>query len=406
MLETSVNTPCTVLGFVPSPLPAGAPPSNTAPANYRSGPYRLLRLGVDSLYLSFFGVISADMDATLADLKLKGQNILPIIRSQAQIRLGDHLFEVKGWGRKRFSYVIVDNWFNIQIAGPDSKSLPLAYVQISSEFLSAHSVLEAVAILSPLIAQLGAVRGEARVSRVDLFADFIAYWDVQALEPEAWITYAKVKRKYHENNRASSWDFGMGGMVSARLYDKTLEIGKSQKDYLKGLWAAAGWKDETVWRLEFELKRQVLKEMSVSSVPELVQNLPGLWKYGTEKWLRLALPDPRDSNQSRWPTHPVWSALAGVSWEGYESPLLTRARKERVPSDEYLFKAGLAPLTSFMVREGIADIYEASRLFLAKATRYHFEQSGFRLDGFDNYIDVKVAEKCRKFNLVMEPRNV
>ena len=46
--------------------------------------------------------------------------------------------------------------------------------------------------------------------------------------------------------------FGSGNEVSARLYDKTLEIQKSGKDYMRPLWAMEGWNgQQDVWRMEF-----------------------------------------------------------------------------------------------------------------------------------------------------------
>ena len=67
--------------------------------------------------------------------------------------------------------------------------------------------------------------------------------------------------------------------MSARLYNKLLEIATSGKDWFLPLWHQAGWQpSETVWRLEFELKREVLTQKGLSSFHEVMSNLNGLWR--------------------------------------------------------------------------------------------------------------------------------
>ncbi len=56
----------------------------------------------------------------------------------------------------------------------------------------------------------------------------------------------------------------MGGVIAARLYDKTRELAHSGKGWATELWRPAGWEPgQEVWRLEFELKRDYLKERSL-----------------------------------------------------------------------------------------------------------------------------------------------
>ena len=76
---------------------------------------------------------------------------------------------------------MVDNCFRIQVKGAAAKLLPLAYVQISSEYLAAAGVEEAELGLRFCIESLGAVEGEAMVARVDLFVDFITSFDFDAV---------------------------------------------------------------------------------------------------------------------------------------------------------------------------------------------------------------------------------
>src|SRR5690349_12174331 len=73
---------------------AGAPPSITAPANS----IRPLRHGIDSLYVSFPGAINGELAVCLQNLKLMAQASNERVVSEAAIKLGDHLFEVRPRG--------------------------------------------------------------------------------------------------------------------------------------------------------------------------------------------------------------------------------------------------------------------------------------------------------------------
>lgn len=68
----------------------GAPPSNTAPANYISDPkdiLQVLRFGVDSLYLSYPGTLATGWDQRLKGLKLAAKANDRKDESTAQIKI-------------------------------------------------------------------------------------------------------------------------------------------------------------------------------------------------------------------------------------------------------------------------------------------------------------------------------
>ena len=239
----------------------GTPPCNTVPLKYNPEKSKLLRFGVDSLYLSYPGVMSEDWDKKLARLKELAQQEDDLSQSIAQVTICEHLFEVKDKGANRFSYVLVDNAYRIQASNSRSKSLPLAYVQISSEYLSHAGIEKAEEGLRYIVNTLGMVNEPANISRVDLYADFCADCEMDAFEPlRDWVTRVETMSLHYSHGRFSGWSFGSGGDIVARLYDKTLEVEKkSRKFYLHELWKAAGWDGESqVWRMEFEAKRNAL----------------------------------------------------------------------------------------------------------------------------------------------------
>ena len=113
-----------------------AVPSNTATNNSNNeGLIKFLRFGVDSLYLSYQGEIFESVDEKLAKLKLLARSDIQGQQAKAQYKIGDHLFEVKDKGTSMFAYILEDNAFRIQLSRPN-KSVPMAYVKVSSEYFT------------------------------------------------------------------------------------------------------------------------------------------------------------------------------------------------------------------------------------------------------------------------------
>ena len=372
---------------------AGAQPSITAPANS----IRVLRHGIDSLYVSYPGKVDPNFAVELQQAKELAQTSNDELVARAAVELGDHLFTVLPRGRGRFAYVMEDNWFSIQVA--NAVSIPLAYVQIRSEYLTAVGAEEAIATLNEIVEQLGECAAPS-ISRIDLYVDFVGDHDLTAQPGFAWVKRCRKRDIHEDRDRITGISFGPGNELSARLYDKTAEIIKSGKDYLKPLWEAKGWKEgETVWRMEFQSRREAfpdpLKRIAVDALP----HMGAWWRYLATEWLRLAIPSESDDTRTRWPMHPVWDALA-KAWEvPPDAPLMTRVPKGRAPSDEILFKNGLWGLSSFMAREGITDIGEGLGEFLDALGRFHEQipASG----GLSGYMQRKARLKARRYNMRM-----
>jgi hypothetical protein len=360
---------------------AGAPPSITAPANS----IRPYRHGVDSLYLSFPGAIDPELAVGLQECKLMAQSSNEHVISTAGIDIGGHRLVTLPRGRGRFAFVLEDNWFSIQLSNATAGVLPLALVQVRSEYLTAVGPEEAVQTITDLVAGMGQVTGPPKISRIDLFADFGTDHDLAVHE---------------ECDQITGISFGAGNEVSARLYDKTRELQKSGKDYMRPLWAAEGWDGaSSVWRMEFQIRREGLPlDMSGPAALALPLCSP-LWRYLCDDWLRLAIPSDSDDTRSRWPTHPLWQDLARVWDIDPEAPPLTRVSKTRAPKDDYLFRAGIAGLTSFMAREGIEDYAEGVGEFLHALEAYYDNPNRQFPEGLEDYIRRKTKVKAHRYNV-------
>lgn len=385
---------------------AGALSSNTAPANCTPTPNGgILRTGIDSLYLSYGGRLANAYDDELATKKLAAQSTDGVERATAQLLLADHTLEVAGRGEGKYGYVLADNWYHMGVSSRNARSMPLAYVQVSSEVLTLAGYEAACSELHTLIAALGEVVQPPKVSRVDLCVDFI--WDggLEFIDRTHWVTRAQAKRSYFHNDDLSSWVVGAGGDLSARLYDKTLELNKSKKDYLKPIWTKAGWDgQQTVWRLEFQFRRPLLQELGIEGLDDLDTKLAGLWRYGTTKWLKLTVPTETDQTQSRWPLHSLWQMLIKADWGLKVHQPLRRVRQSRVPSNHRLFVHGVGAITSFMAIEGITDFDKGIDEFTKAAKHYHANLSTQSRHNLYDYAELKAKEKGRRFNTMKNRR--
>lgn len=381
---------------------AVAVPTNRATNNDINQSYevKLLRFGVDSLYVSYQGDLHEHIDRQLSELKKLAQSDRPDQQAKAQLKIFDHIFEIKDKGTSMFSYILEDNAFRIQLSRP-KRAVPMAYVKISSEYLTYKQPADAVERLRQILCQLGTLEEEGHVSRIDLFVDFVSHQNMEAWSRDAWVTRAGSVNTYSVDNRFTGWTIGLGGVIAARLYDKLFEITKSNKLYLIPLWQMIGRKEgEPVWRLEFEFKGVLLKQKGVAKISEVLNHLNGLWSYAMTEWLKLTLPNPKDSKRDRWPVHPMWQILSNIDWETSGGPLKSRFTNNRSPDKKIALHRAYTALTTWMAIHQHTDYELAIHPFFEDL--YHFINNHAMNIGsdFDALIKEKVAYKARHFNSI------
>ena len=197
--------------------------------------------------------------------------------------------------------------------------------------------------------------------------------------------------------------FGSGNEVSARLYDKTRELLKSGKDYMRPLWTAEGWNgQEQIWRMEFQIRREGLPVQMQGPAGEVLECCGSLWRYLCDDWLRLAVPSDSDETRSRWPTHPLWEDLSRLWDIDPETPPLTRVPRSRLPSDDRLFRHGISGLSSFMAREGITQLDEGLGEFLHALEAYYDDPAKLFPESLAAYVKRKSKAKARHYNVRLD----
>ena len=378
----------------------GTQSSNTVPStSINSYNTKILRTGIDSLYLSYQGDLLEESSIRLIELKKLAQSTDPKTVSLAQIALDNHIFEVKDRGRHPFAFILNDNWYRIEIAKLGAIRTPLAHVQVMSELLTEYGVESSVSDLTNIINSFGIITESPAVSRLDLCVDFVTDYPLSEIIDVDWVTRAKDMDRYTVQRTFSGWVIGIGGNIVARLYNKTLEMKKNPRPYLEKLHSECGWDGVSdVWRLEFQFRRAALRELGIVSFSSLKDSLAGLWQYASGDWLRLTIPSKTDNTQSRWPTTCVWEELQQAKWSGDQKVARVPVEKGRPPSDRSLFINGISGLTSFMAREGYSDPIDGVHAYIRSAKKYHDDREYMTDFDFHGYIAQKVALKVKQYN--------
>lgn len=379
----------------------GTSPSNTVPCNSNNDYFKLLRFGIDSLYLSYQGEIFSEVQERLTKLKLLAQH--PEIDQQAlaQYSIAGHIFEVKDRGASVFPYVLEDGAFRIQLSR-SSKQLPMAYVKLSSRYLSSVTPTEAEKHLREILSELGTLTDVAHVSRIDMCADFASNENMESWGREAWVTRGKSIAAYAVAEQFTGWTVGLGGNIACRLYNKLLETVVSGRDDLFPLWQAAGWKSgEPIWRVEFQFKREVLAQHNLIRLDSVLENLNGLWSYATTEWLRLTIPNPEDQTRSRWPIHPLWGHLSSVDWETDGGPLTRSFKATRLPEDKRIFSLGASSIASYMAKHGLIDYGDGLDRYLFDLYSYLQSCGDFVGLPAEEFLLEKVRLRAKEFNTIL-----
>jgi len=256
---------------------------------------------------------------------------------------------------KQWHWILHNDLLNIQIGKGDYRGL-IAHVRVSSEYLwrvnALHRVLEVVNGLANHLFEHEMVLVP---SAIDLCAD-IANWPMSSINHLAMVAQARKHRpKFEEESLYVSGEETWNGRklgtlyigmrtspVHSKLYDKLKEIkdGGNKKSWFHDLYKRNGWHEESpVTRLEISFKREALGDLGIATTVDLLRNLKGLWAYavGSEDarpWLRYTIPTD-DSNNRRWPLHPVWSVVQHAFDSLNEEPAheLIRFKKQQANID-------------------------------------------------------------------------
>lgn len=361
--------------------------------------FMIVHKGIDSLYLSYRGTVKNEALEEFIRKKELAQSDDDNDQAKAVMAIGDHSFEVMDKGRGKYSFVLIDNWYQIQVSASKRRKVPEVYVQVSSELLNCKGLDDSLKHLREIVSTLLMEIEEETISRVDLFADFITDSDLSRTTENEWVTRAAETHRHAKHRIFTGWSIGRGGDISARLYDKTIEITKSNKFFFYEIWQRQGWNGEKVWRLEFQLRRAFLGQMSVNTISDLQIYVNDVWRYCTHEWLRLGI-DEGTENRSRWPTDELWQNIQKVIFgDGSFTGITRNVDKSRVPDDKTLIKGGIGYITSHAAKHGIKSLDDAVNSFARDVKSVlDGEYRTSSVKGSDAYFKTKTELKRKRFN--------
>jgi hypothetical protein len=263
-------------------------------------PPKLLLRGLDSLYVSFFfdmgtGLLDWDDLAFRKERMKQTRN-----REYEEICLGGERLALMPHGKNPYAYILSNKSFEIRLS---EHLRPGCHVQFFSEGLWTEGAEALLARIEDWRQKLGLrVSSPNRVSRADWAFDY--HLGLVDFGLGDFVSRAVKNANWREHQTDQSFIFGTGEVV-VRVYDKVTEIAQqSGKAWFHQLWGQS----EDVWRIEFQVRGERLKQAGIRSTDDMMDLQADLLRELAHNHTTLRRKGS-DSNRSRWPTHPLWVAL-------------------------------------------------------------------------------------------------
>jgi hypothetical protein len=249
---------------------------------------------------------------------------------------------VQPHGANGYAFLILGNEYNLKFGNwVEPIDRPSVYVEIRSETLWRLGPQTAIDhIVDILKGQgTGALIEKIVPSRVDLCVDALfplTIWGRSLLDYKVTFRPTKTALDLDKGGEIEGLAIGRG-KISCRLYNKGLEI----KTQSKKFWMYAVWgiavddvpKHMRIIRIEFQLRREVLKQLAIDSAADLIKHQGNLWGFCTKEWLRFR---DRPGKQSRVRNTFSWWETLQNGFQGINAPIPLIRHKAANAQDEQL----------------------------------------------------------------------
>lgn len=274
---------------------------------------RVLSSGFDTLVLSIDVQWESDaLFLKLGELKelAKGAEMQTPGVLQAAGGADPWIFNLAPHGAQGYEWLLVGRGFTLKIGNwMTPKSRPSVMAELRSEALWHQGPRATADAVRSLLENQGGQVLSVKASRADLCVDVL-------LPAAAWSVHVKDHLVTRAVNVASfDWHrkltgLGIGsGMISARLYDKPLEIAtQSHKVWMFDVWRLPSVPlGRRVIRVEFQLRREAIKDLGIDTLAELLAQGGNVWAYCTQEWLKLQ--DDPGKHHTQQQTLPWWGVV-------------------------------------------------------------------------------------------------
>jgi len=280
-------------------------------------------------------------------------------------RPGHIAFEIAPRGMSHFYYVLKNDDMQIQAVRHPSITYPTVHIQIRARLIWAVGYENALRYCLDVGAAIFGALARSALARVDFTVD-IHGWKPTAEGLRTGLVGRPVKKEiaittdqtaifdYYKGSNFTGIAVGKGGDVMCRIYDKTAEIiANSTKTWFYEIWKKNGWPGKgKVWRVEFQCRRPALRAFGFGDSLESLDRFAGMFRYLTNDWLRLTVPNPMQRRRDRLITDPVWKLVQGANF-GNGGDISREAQK--LPERKHLMDQFKGLATTIAARHGIDD---------------------------------------------------
>ena len=244
---------------------------------------------------------------------------------------------------------------------------PNVYVSPLASALWSKGVDKTIKKLRKDIRSMGGKTESVRISRVDLCADF----HIPDGLTDNWIEHHRVSRargiKTHRDGPdLQTFQLGRGkASIQLRIYNKSAEIAHSRKTWMRQIWSECP--DSNVWRFEYQLRREVLRQFKINSPKNLKDRSAALWEYLTTNWFSLREHD--SDHTTRRTCCSIWLNVQQVSGK-FSGAIDVKRSKVPVNADPTrIVQQVLGYTKSYAAQREITDLKQASTVILTELRR-------------------------------------
>ncbi len=271
-------------------------------------------------------------------------------------------FVISPAGKRPYSYILVNDDFSVKIAKKVSgDKFPEIFIEMRSQFLWRFGYEYAVKFIRDWLETWCEISRDV-VNRGDLTIDLLGYPVIninmvisRARTGTQYCKFIPIQdgEIYYYASVETGRTFGKSPLIM-RIYDKTLEINDSHKEWFYDLWEQNGWdRVSQVARVEMEMQRGFLKTFNVTTFESFKEKIGDIFRFLTEDWFTLRVPS-QDTNRSRWPVTPFWSEVQGALDLFGKTYGLKRGRIKEVKK-EVLLPLAIGVLTSIAALSDSTD---------------------------------------------------
>ena len=249
---------------------------------------------------------------------------------------GPFMANIAGYGIGGYPWVLRGRDMTWKLGGwlkPNSK--PSLLIEFRAEALWRYGAKVLLVYIRRLIEHHGGRVEDVKVSRADLAADLLVREGLINRQTEGHIVSrvdATGTKSYRR--RVNAVEVGFGGKLMCRIYDKPLEIRQKNnvKEWFYDVWGIEDVPpDHAVFRVEFQMRREVLKEIGVGDAETFLLEMDKVWSYCSQKWLRFVeRPDMKRDRQKLLP----WWSVVQRAWADQLHPVAPAERFKPCAAEE------------------------------------------------------------------------